>query len=131
MLSLLLDAGANGTAVDEQLLIAVQSHHSEAVRLLRARGASLDRNNGALTDAIKHNQVETLRLLLDGPISTESLANALPHVRWASKQNHSRISRMLLDTGAGEPSLSVALRDAVCDEERDDELIDTPSRCRR
>jgi ankyrin repeat protein len=114
ILALLLDAGAHGNAVDDQLVIAVQDKHEAAVNLLRSRGAALDGNDGdALFQAIHNEDLATLRLLLQGTINTAALERAFPHLR--HKTHAFDMMKLMLSAGASGDAIHAALREAVAD----------------
>ena len=125
ILTLLLRAGANGPAVDDQLVLAVSAGDDSVVRLLRQHGASLDQNNGdALVEAVKNQQVETLNLLLDGTVEPQSMSRCFPSLRRASKRTRLDMTASLLRKGAVGDAIHGALRDAVCHEDKETALID-------
>lgn len=114
ILTLLLDAGAHGTAVDDQLVFAVQDKHEAAVSLLRSRGASLEGNDGdALLQAIRNGDLGTLQLLLQGTLSCAALQQAFPHLR--HKLEGFEMTRLFLAAGVSGDVVHAALRDAVLD----------------
>ena len=126
MLKSLLDAGAYGATVDDQLTLAVQDGHQATITLLQERGASLDRNQGdALVESIKCGRVETLGILLRGSVGRTSMHNAFPHIRTANRSTRLQMTKLLLNARASGEAVNAALRDAVCDQssDRDPDLI--------
>ena len=94
ILTLLLDAGASGRPVDDQLVLAVSAGDDIVVRLLRQKGASLDQNSGdALVEAVKNQQVDTLKLLLDGPVEPVSMSRCRDVSRPLGEAASARVSR--------------------------------------
>ena len=125
ILTLLLDAGASGRPVDDQLVLAVSAGDDIVVRLLRQKGALLDQNSGdALVEAVKNQQVDTLKLLLDGPVEPVSMSRCFPSLRRGSKRTRLEMTALLLAKGAVGDAVHGALRDAICHEDKEIALID-------
>ncbi|KAL2410528.1 hypothetical protein ABEF95_000914 [Exophiala dermatitidis] len=123
---LLLDAGARGSAVDHELILAVKRNDETAVDMLLQRGASVDRGGGkALIEAIKQERVVLVHRVLSCPTNNESLSKAFPSTRAIQKAPRLDITKLLLKAGGSGEAVDAALRDAVCDmsEDRDDILI--------
>ncbi|KAJ4624609.1 hypothetical protein HRR90_003039 [Exophiala dermatitidis] len=123
---LLLDAGAHGSAVDHELILAVKRNDETAVDMLLQRGASVDRGGGkALIEAIKQERVALVHRVLSCPMNNESLSKAFPSTRAIQKAPRLDITKLMLKAGASGEAVDAALRDAVCDmsEDRDDILI--------
>lgn len=124
---MLLDTGAHGSAVDHELVLAVKRDDEMSITMLLRRGASLDHNEGAaLIEAVKHERVELLRLLLTCPASNDSLNKASPHLRGINKEKRLTMARLLLGAKASGTSVDAALVAAVCDksDDRDPVLIE-------
>lgn len=123
ILKILLDAGAYGSEVDDQLVFAVQRGDQDIISLLRDRGASLDRNQGtALVEAVKNGRMDTITLLLRGPVDQESMTNAFPQLRFLDRSKRLQMTKLLLNANASGQAVDVALRDAVCDRSADRDL---------
>ena len=101
MLRLLLEANPRGAAVDEQLVFAVQDRLEDAIIMLRNYGASLnDNEGGALVEAIKMEQVSTVRHLLRRAVDPDVLRKAFPYLRRASKLPRRLMTGLLLEARA-------------------------------
>ena len=125
IIHMLLEFNPRGAAVDEQLVFAVQDRLEDAIIMLRNYGASLDNNEGgALIEAIKFEQVATIRHLLSRAVDPDVLRKAFPHLRRAGKLARRLMTGLLLNARASGPEVDAALRDAVCDRDQDPELID-------
>ena len=125
ILKMLLEANPRGPSVDEQLVFAVQDGVEDAIVMLRNHGASLDDNDGdALVEAIQREQVNTVRQLLSRAVNEDTLAKAFPHMRRISTLPKRLMTGLLLEGKAGGAEVHAALRDAICDEKQDSELID-------
>ena len=125
ILRMLLEANPRGPTVDEQLVFAVKDGLEDATVMLRNYGASLDDNDGdALIEAIKREQVATVGHLLNRAVDAPTLAKALPHLRRISALPRRLMTGLLLGAKASGAEVHAALRDAVCDRDRDPELVE-------
>jgi hypothetical protein len=128
IVAMLLEAGAHGSAVDQELVFAVKGNHVQLIdMLIHQGGASLSHNEGdALIEAIKHDRVQLLQTLLSRSAEQESLQKAFPHLSSATPGPRLEMTRLLLDAGASGEVVHAALRDAICDQtgvNRDNILI--------
>ncbi|KIV81702.1 hypothetical protein PV11_03870 [Exophiala sideris] len=125
--SMFLNAGAQGHAVDQELVLAVRNNDEASVTMLLQKGASLNHNNGqALIQAIQDEHMALLKAMLRHTTTSYPLKGVLPHVCRASKQPRLEMFGAFLLAGASGDAVDAALAHAVADpaDRRDRRLID-------
>lgn len=125
MMEALLRAGAYGEPVEAELVDAVENENRDLVVLLRNNRVSVDTKHGdALVAAIMKENIELLGILLNGSVEKSSLRYALPCVRGIREALRLPMTRLLVEAKVDGDEVDVALKYAVCDESRDQDLID-------
>ncbi|KAK5199087.1 hypothetical protein LTR92_001559 [Exophiala xenobiotica] len=125
--SMFLDAGAQGHAVDQELVLAVRNNDEASVTMLLQKGASLNHNNGeALIQVVQDEHVALLQAMLRYTTTSYPLHKVLPHVCRAGMEPRLEMSVVFLRAGASGGAIDAALAHAVADpaDRKDPRLID-------
>lgn len=120
---LLLDAGASPGLADASghtpLMVWAAAGNAEVVRMLAARGASLDARNGedgrcALHLAAMRGNAGAARALIEAGAALDALdVERITPLMWASYTGSAAVTQMLLDAGAATGQRSVGGRSAL------------------
>ncbi|OIW28328.1 hypothetical protein CONLIGDRAFT_373175 [Coniochaeta ligniaria NRRL 30616] len=140
LLTTLLRKGAAGSAIDDELIFAVQAGDVESTRLLltphfpggrqvgghspsssprgmvydRHETASVDHRGGeALRIAVISSNVPMVKQLLQGKPSPETLARVFSQIRDLAPLDKYHMAELFLATGLTGPSVSSALQEAI------------------
>ncbi|KAJ9606623.1 hypothetical protein H2200_008631 [Cladophialophora chaetospira] len=126
--TMLLNAGACGTAINGELVQAVRDNDQGLVAVLLRHHASSDYNGGeALVEAVRHQHVALLDTLLKhSKRDSRTLEAAFSALQSATIEPRLQMTTLLLKAGASGPIIDAALADVVCDAShpRDPRLID-------
>ncbi|KAL4785040.1 hypothetical protein BJX76DRAFT_195837 [Aspergillus varians] len=114
----LLDAGANGIAVDKILKIAMTQHTGERerefIKILVDGGADVSQGQGYLLHlAVQSSDDATLQILLLGFPAAAILSTCIPFAMSLSESLRYKIIHMLLHAGARGNEVSQALVDSI------------------
>lgn len=125
--SMFLNAGAQGHAVDQELVVAVRNNDEASVTMLLQKGASLDHNNGqALIQAVQDEHVALLEAMLRYTTTSYPVQRVLPHVCCAGMEPRLEMAVAFLRAGASGDAVDAVLTHAVADpvDRKDPRLID-------
>lgn len=116
ILDVLIEFGARGRPLEEELVIAVQNNHTRIVQSLREKGVSVDTRAGAaLITAIQTENLDLLHKLLEGPVDHNSMQKALLYTQTVSKSLRTKFMRPLLQGQMEGNTLHAILRDIVAE----------------
>ncbi|KAK5103497.1 hypothetical protein LTS08_002912 [Lithohypha guttulata] len=126
MMVILLNAGAYGTPLENELVTAVRDNDNAMIAILRGQGRPVNFNiSSALVAAVQAENVALLEQLLAGVSDQAALQAALPYVCGSNKVERLEMTKLLVGAQVKGVALHSALIRAVCDDgiDRDDELV--------
>jgi hypothetical protein len=128
MLRILIDVGATGAPLHEELIRAVAEKDDRFINLLLLDQTSVDyRDGAALRNAVEEQQIDLVSRLISKNPSQDTLSKVFPSIRSCSaKLARLLLTKIFIQAGTMGRVVDAALRDAIRDQTnlRDKDLIE-------